>query len=284
MTKPIVSIAKVAARFLPNFLKQSMYRLGPISRAIRNGLNASLPNEIQAVEISAGLLRGQMMFLDLQSEKDFWLGAYEDPLIDALKRKSKKGMLSYDIGANIGYISLIMARLNGSQGQVISFEAHPENIARLQENIEINNLSQQIKCIPKAVSETSGKASFLVHASGAMGKLSDAFGRDENYKNQFEVDTIALDDFIYRDKHPAPDMIKIDIEGAEGLALMGMRRLLKEAKPTLLIELHGPEAAKTVWEELSEADYSVRALKKGYPVVHDLESMNWKSYIVAEAE
>ena len=283
MKKAMLTLAQAAARYLPNWAIQRLYRLGPISKAIRNGLNESLPDGIQAVEISGGILRGQTMFLDLQSEKDFWLGSYEKPLIEALKRISKKGMLSYDIGANIGYISLVMATLNGTQGKVISFEALPRNLERLQKNIEINNLTQRISNVPKAVSEKSGKGSFLEHASGAMGKLAEANGRDEKYVSQHKIETIALDDYVFQGKNPPPNIIKIDIEGAEGQALIGMRRLLKESKPSLLIELHGPEAAAIVWGELSKAGYVIRAIKKGFPIISDLESIEWKSYILAEA-
>ena len=284
MNKPIVWMAKAAARFFPNWFKQGFYRLGPLSKAIRKNLNKSLSEGLQAVEIVSGTLKGQWMHLYLQSEKDFWLGNYENPLIAALEHISKKGMISYDVGANIGYISLVMASLNGQQGRVVSFEVLPKNLERLQNNIEINHLTEGIKSVAKAVSDKSGKGSFLVHASGAMGKISEAKGRDERYESTQKIETIALDDFVYRDKNVAPDIVKIDIEGAEGLALKGMRRLLKEFKPSLIIELHGHEAATMVWSELAKAGYTIRSLQKGYPIIRDLDSINWKSYILAEAE
>jgi hypothetical protein len=80
---------------------------------------------------------------------------------------------------------------------------------------------------------------------------------------------------------PKPDLLKIDIEGGEGLALQGMKRLIDEHKPIFIIELHGEEAAKSVWDTLKAAGYLVRKLQKGYPEVKTLVQLDWKSYILA---
>lgn len=283
MNKAVISIARSAARWMPAWMKQALYRLGPISRALRNVLNNSLPKDLQIVEISGGILRGQHMQLDLQSEKDFWLGSYEMPLISALKRQSRVGMRAYDVGANVGYLSLAMAALLGTSGKVFAFEALPDNVQRLQKNTEINRLTSQIEIIPKAVGAKSGPATFLVHHSGGMGKLADAGGRTEQYEREIAVQTIALDDFVFAEGHPPPHMLKIDIEGAEGHALAGMRRILKESRPMLFIELHGPAAAKSVWQELSNHSYTIHAMRRGFPKIKSLNDLDWKSYIYAEA-
>jgi hypothetical protein len=95
------------------------------------------------------------------------------------------------------------------------------------------------------------------------------------------VNGIALDDFVFQGGQPAPGVVKIDIEGGEVLALPGMRRILKEKRPVLFVELHGPEAASTAWQELGTANYKVCYLSAGYPVVAALEKLDWKTYLVA---
>jgi hypothetical protein len=73
----------------------------------------------------------------------------------------------------------------------------------------------------------------------------------------------------------------MDIEGGEVLALPGMRRTLLEARPILLLELHGEEAARIAWKELSAAGYRIAKLEKGYPQVASLEVLDWKAYLIA---
>jgi hypothetical protein len=92
---------------------------------------------------------------------------------------------------------------------------------------------------------------------------------------------LSLDDFVYRQGNPPPQVVKMDIEGGEVLALPGMARLLAEARPLLLMELHGPQAARTAWETLNAAGYRVCRMAPDYPPVASLEALDWKAYLVA---
>ena len=115
-----------------------------------------------------------------------------------------------------------------------------------------------------------------------MGKAEGSAGRSDRHHEAIEVPGISLDDFIYRDGHPAPQVIKMDIEGGEVLALKGMARILDEARPLILLELHGPEAARIAWETLSIAGYSLHRMERGFPLVASLEALDWKAYLVAK--
>ena len=115
-----------------------------------------------------------------------------------------------------------------------------------------------------------------------MGKVEGSAGRQKvDYGETIEVNGIALDDFVFHEGQPAPGVVKIDIEGGEVLALPGMRRILKEKRPILFIELHGPEAASVAWQELGDTNYKICYLSTGYPVVAALEKLDWKTYLVA---
>ena len=179
MAKALLNLAGALSRYLPNSIKVFIYRLGPISALIRAVLNKAAPKGLAKVEIAAGRLEGLQMQLDLQSEKDYWLGTYETELERALSERVKAGMVVYDLGANIGYISLLAARLTGEKGRVFSFEALPGNQERLHTNAGLNAGLAPISVVPKAVAEHSGKAVFLVHRSGGMGKMEGSAGRDE---------------------------------------------------------------------------------------------------------
>ena len=86
---------------------------------------------------------------------------------------------------------------------------------------------------------------------------------------------------IYRDGNPPPDVIKMDIEGGEVLALKGMKRLLSETHPLILLELHGPEAARISWKILTAAGYQIYHMRRGYPPVSTFDDLDWKAYLVA---
>ena len=280
MTNPLLTLASAAARWLPDFIKRGLYRLGPATRGLRSILNRAAPRGLTEVEVSAGGLAGMRLQLDLQREKDYWLGTYELDLQQAISDWVKPGMVAYDLGANIGYVSLLLARTVSPGGQVIGFEALPENFERLKANLALSALLN-VRPIPQAISDKSGVAKFLVHESGGMGKLAGSTGRDHIYRRELKVESITLDDFVFEKSNPKPDLIKVDIEGGEALALVGMRRVIQDCRPIFFIELHGREAAETVWEILSNAGYSFQGMSKGYPRLKDIDELGWKGYVVA---
>ena len=284
MSKPqnfLLKSAAWAARMLPTPVKRWLYRTSWLARFARRTLNTAAPEGLNEVTIAAGILRGYRMTLDLQSEKDYWLGTYEPDLQDAASQLFLPGMVVHDIGANIGYISLMAARLVKGNGHVYSFEALPGNVERLKTNIDLNNLTGQITAIHAAVTDQTGEAVFLAHESGAMGKAKGSAGREEHYAAELRVPAIAIDDFVYQQGNPPPQVVKIDIEGGEGMALRGMERILRETRPVYMIELHGQEAAHQVWKALTSARYSIHRMQSGMPEVTSLDALDWKEYIIA---
>ncbi len=118
-----------------------------------------------------------------------------------------------------------------------------------------------------------------------MGNAAGSAGRnDAQYTAEINVPGLSLDDFVYKQGNPAPAAVKMDIEGGEVLALPGMRRILEEHHPLMLLELHGPESEKAAWETLTSAGYTLRAMEVGYPVIPSPESLGWKAYLIAVKE
>ena len=221
--------------------------------------------------------------LDMQSEKDYWLGTYEPDLQSAILGFVKPGMVAYDIGANIGYISLQLARVVGGAGHVYAFEALPMNIERLRGNISLNEMDTRVTVVERAVSNNSDSVSFLVGPSGGTGKAAGSPGRQElSYSEEIIVPGVSLDMFVYEEGHSAPQVVKMDIEGGEVMALPGMRRLLSEKRPVIFLELHGPEAAQVAWDELVPAGYCIFKMTPDYEEVSTLEALDWKAYLVAK--
>lgn len=282
MTNIVLRIAATAANRLPMAVKRSLYRFAPLARLIRGGLNMAVPQGLTTIEVAGGGLAGMRLSLNLQEEKDYWLGTYEPELQQAIKELVKPGMVAYDVGANIGYITMLLAQAVGESGKVISFEALPDNVNRLRVNLALNQLEPRVQVEAAAVVDLSRQVEFMIGPSGGMGKAQGSAGRQGvHYSQTLQIPGLALDEFVYQSGNPAPQVIKIDIEGGEVLALPGMRRLLREAKPLVLMELHGADAARFCWEELVKAGYQVGRMAPGFPAVPSWEILDWKSYLVA---
>lgn len=282
MAKLLLSVADAAARYLPMSVKQGIYRLPWLAKLIRGSLNRAAPTGLSQVKVAAGGLEGMSLRLDLHAEKDYWLGTFEPALQAGIADLVKPGMVAYDVGANIGYITLLLAREVGKNGRVYSFEALPQNLERLEENVRLNELQDRVEIIAGAVAGQSGPLRFWVGPSGGMGKAEGSAGRQSvNYRDSIQVEGYSLDDFVYHRNHQQPTVVKMDIEGGEVLALPGMRQVLALARPIVLLEVHGPQAAQVAWQELKSADYRLCELARGYPEVHFLDRLDWKAYLVA---
>ncbi len=217
----------------------------------------------------------------MQIDKDYWLGTYEPELQAALRELIQPGTIIYDVGANIGYVSLLLSKASGQAGKVYAFEALPANAERWRRNMALNGMGNRLSLFSGAVTQTSGPVTFLVHASGGMGKAAGSAGRQDQYLSEISVPGISLDEFVYVQGNPAPEVVKMDIEGGEVLALPGMRRVLAEARPLMLMELHGPESSRVAWETLTGAGYQICWMRHGFPEISSLEAMGWKAYIIA---
>ena len=134
-----------------------------------------------------------------------------------------EGMTVIDIGAHIGYYTLLAAKLVGDKGEVFAFEPEPRNYALLLKNIEINSY-KNVTPIKKAVFNKTGKVKLcLADFSGGHSLCRDVV----HGVGTIMVDAICLDEF-FRDKdYRSIDIIKMDIEGAEMAALKGMAKILE---------------------------------------------------------
>jgi len=281
---PILRLAALASRILPVSLKQRIYRIKPLAGLVRRTLNRAAPAELSQVKIASGGLAGFTFELNLLTEKDYWLGTYEVELQQAVNDLLRPGMTIYDVGANIGYVTLLLARAAGESGRVIAFEALPANVTRLQNNVALNHMDERVTVVAGAVVDQAGTVRFLVHPSTSMGKAVGSAGREkmEDYLKEIEVPGLALDDYAFGPGQRPPQAIKMDIEGGEVLAIKGMERILQEVRPLLLVELHGHEAARAVWESLARHNYTVHRMQPGYPQVNSVDQLDWKAYIIAK--
>jgi FkbM family methyltransferase len=194
----------------------------------------------------------------------YWTGIYELPIQEALFCGLSPGQVFYDIGANAGFFSLISAKLVGVSGEVYSFEPLPDNLRALRQQLSINSLAQ-CYVVPKAVAKTSGRCLLQLTDNHSTAHLAET-GQRLGLSGDIEVETVSIDDFAAH--HRSPNLIKIDVEGAEDLVLEGATKLLSSSEaPRLLIELHGEDKARAVNSILQSHGYRFTDLK-GAPLEH----------------
>lgn len=178
--------------------------------------------------------------------KNSWKESFE---INTLKNIIKPGMCVVDIGANIGFHTLHMAELVGNDGKVVAFEPDPENFRLLKKAISANNISN-VSLIQKAVCNQSG-TSHLYLSGGNKGDHRIFDSKDN--RNNIPIEALKLDD-IAADL-PKIDVIKIDIQGSEILALRGMKNIIDSNNQLIVLCEYAPSLLKLAGhtdEEFSE--------------------------------
>jgi len=154
---------------------------------------------------------------------------------ELFKTQIRQGMTVIDLGADIGYYTLLAAKLVGKNGGVFAFEPAPDNYALLTKNIALNGYKNVVP-VQKAVSSENGQLKlFLCDYESMLSNLYTSY--DERGKFVM-VDTIPLDEF-FRDKDLPIDFIKMDVEGAEMATLEGMTNIIeKNRNLKILVEVH----------------------------------------------
>lgn len=155
-----------------------------------------------------------------------FLESYESKLLAKL---CHPGMVAVDIGANIGHHTLAIAHYLGDNGVVWAFEPEPGNFATLQRNIRLNNCLN-INPVNKAIGARSGKE--WLYVSQSHNGNHCIYQPLNGKRRAIPIDLVAMDDFFPASQRI--DLIKMDIEGAEGFALTGMKRCLAK-NPNLII-------------------------------------------------
>jgi FkbM family methyltransferase len=168
-------------------------------------------------------------------------GHYEPGSKELLECLLHSGMVVLDVGAHIGYYTLLAARLVGPEGQVYAFEPEPENYALLEKNVVLNGY-HNVKLIPKAVADRAGSVKLFISTQGNDRHSVFQNPRSLKHEASREVAAVSLDEFLENVGWPHVDLVKLDIEGAEPLALDGMRRLLDQPGELKLIVEFAPES------------------------------------------
>jgi FkbM family methyltransferase len=220
--------------------------------------------EGSTVTITNGYLEGYRWIRYHRYVNGYWLGIYELPLQEAIIRELKSGDVFYDIGANAGFFSLLASKYVGPNGRVYAFEPLPENIQAIRGNFGVNAV-ETCELVEAAVTNNNGTIDFFQSADSSMASIFN----NKDQTGSISVSAITLDDFVHN--HRSPNLIKMDIEGAELLALQGGINLLTQSeRPRLLIELHGEEVGINVKNYLTDLGYTLLNTDRTAMKIHSL--------------
>jgi FkbM family methyltransferase len=247
-------------------LYRSVRRYRAARRAVRAASALCLWKRKQVVEAALAKLFGDVAEADghlLEIEpRDRSIGARLrrtgrwDPCEKILyERELRPGMTVIDAGANVGYFSLLFARLVGPTGRVYAFEPDPGNFGLLQRNIERNGYGN-IVAVPAALSRESGRQRFSRSPHNfADHCLGDGLGKRE----RLEVEVVRVDDF-FAHLPKRVDFLKLDIQGAEFAAIDGARELLRANPEIVLLTEFWPDGMRRFGDDPEEYLSALAAL------------------------
>jgi FkbM family methyltransferase len=204
------------------------------------------------VPILSGRLRG-WKWITGSATHGCWLGTYERETQAVFARLVRKGDVVYDIGANVGFFTLLAAKLAGRGGTVYAFEPLPHNLACLRKHIAVNHAAVDV--LPVALSSSSGVARFATATSAAMGRLADG--------GDLEVRTETVDELVSSGRISPPRFMKMDVEGAEHSVLTGAAATLVRHRPVILLSTHGYLVHEQCCALLRELGYGIELIRDG---------------------
>jgi len=214
------------------------------------------------VEIQDGPAEGLWIRVNPRTGQNVQKGIGEPEVQRALVDHLRPGMTFYDLGANIGFFSLLAARIVGPQGRVFSFEADPEIAGRLRENLARNQFTQA-QVVEKAVWSESSVVAFArvdpgISPDRGLGHVS----ADASRPGAIAIQAVSLDEF--RLSNPDPDFLKCDVEGAEAAVFEGAVKLLSSKHPILLVEMHSSENHRALLAKFAAFGYRCRNLDENH--------------------
>jgi FkbM family methyltransferase len=169
----------------------------------------------------------------------------------AFGRDVKPADVVYDIGANVGFYTLLASRLVGPAGHVFAFEPLPRNLGLLRKHVAINSLSN-VTILPQAVSDKPGEALFSTSADPAQNGLTE--------QGDIRVQVTAVDVLLDKGEIKPPNLMKIDVEGAEAMVLRGAAKAISAHRPIIYLATHNDDVHRECLQILRGHGYTLSSM------------------------
>jgi FkbM family methyltransferase len=185
---------------------------------------------------------------------------YEPHVTRQIERLLKRGDVFLDIGANMGYFSMLASKIVDAGGKVLAFEPNPTNVQLIFRSLQ-EGRTKNVVVYPLAASD-SGQILRFVNVGTNAGVVTP---HSRMQRCDFLAQSVAIDDVLGAE--PRVDLIKIDIEAHEPFALQGMRKLVARCRPKLITEFHpwamrlnNVEAPEMFLDQLKDLGYAISVI------------------------
>lgn len=202
------------------------------------------------MKIRHGPLKGKSW--NISSGSKFIRGEYEPDNTRAIEDLVRPRDVVFDIGAHVGYFTVLMSQRVGPQGRVVSFEPRDINLDFLRQHVLINGCGN-VKIVDACVGDHAGAAKLETRVGTGKGFVSD----DGNVA----VRMVVLDELVQSGELPAPQFMKIDVEGGEMMVLEGARQIIEAHRPRMVLATHSPELRQKCSDFLTARGYEMQDIQ-----------------------
>jgi FkbM family methyltransferase len=234
-------------------------------RHVIRSLNRALALIINRKQAYAIQLCGQTFLVCYETRK-----SRQDRDYPLLQRLAQGRQCVLDVGASHGLASLVMSSAMAQDGFIYAFEASEETCQIARNNLSLNGLNSRAQVINALIAERTGQMRdfYWDHTSGGASIIQGYLGHEVPIKKI----TLSLDTFC-ETQNVSPDLVKIDVEGAEGLALAGMPNILANLRPAIVVELHS-------WREMTVARNAAQILEIVKPFDYQMIYLRTRSPVL----
>ena len=186
------------------------------------------------------------LYFQLDPSMHRWLYERETTLF--FRRWLRSGDRVIDVGANVGYFTMLAAQMVGDEGAVHAFEPNPRVVSLLHKSVALNGFRRRVRVTDKAVSVQTGSLSFFSPTDPGNTYEATVVKRDDIPLCSLEVASVSLDDYAVSNAVERVRLLKIDVEGAEVEVLYGAQQLLRKSRPEAVICEFAPRSdAEEEW-------------------------------------
>ena len=248
---------QLSVNALPWKLRLALKHVPGVASVQRWLVDAVLSRRTFLHAINRGPAKGLRYPVVLPIDKGVWTGTYEWDFAARIAASIAPGAICYDVGSYRGFLAGVIALAGG---HVYAFEPLPVNCRQIEAMIAANP-GLRISLLQVALGNDVGVARFRILSDSSMGKLtSSEFRPEDTGLEMVEVRVSTVDELVLTGQLPPPQLMKIDVEGAEAMVLAGARRVLAKYQPALFIEAHSAQLAQQCRFELSQYGYRIQAL------------------------
>lgn len=200
-----------------------------LKKVARYYLYKTLPEKTKALGYEFYLQKSGAVSLDLARR-----GIFEKTITNYVKSSVKEGQFVIDVGANIGYYSVLLSGLVGSDGKVFAFEPEKSNFTILKKNLLVNKI-KNVTAENVAVSNKSGKTKLYISKIAGQHKI---YHPKSEILRIDDTNMITIDDYLQNNNIDARkiSLVKIDVEGVEYAVIEGMKSILSNDTITIILE------------------------------------------------